>query len=345
VPRPLGSLWCISGDPAVLRYVARRVAGWVLMIVVATNLTYFLANWFLDPRANYLQLRPPRSPQQIDRALAQYDLSPATPLLVRWWHWLSNIVLHWNWGYSPVGESVNGQIAFRIGVSAQLVLLATILSTVIGIALAVYTAARQYRLADRLTQTLSIITLNIPVAVASLVVVLLAIALNRSLGTTLFFVAGSQSPTVTGFWPLVLDRLRHLAPPTIALTVISYAGYHLLQRSLLLDNINADYVRMARATGLTRSAAIRRHGLRTSLIPVAASIAFTVPALFTGAVLTETIFGWEGMGRYFVTTISKNDVHGAVAVAAFGALMTAIGAILADLAVVVLDPRVRVSSS
>jgi peptide/nickel transport system permease protein len=200
-------------------------------------------------------------------------------------------------------------------------------------------------LADRLTQTLSIITLNIPVAVASLVVVLLAIALNRSLGTTLFFVAGSQSPTVTGFWPLVLDRLRHLAPPTIALTVISYAGYHLLQRSLLLDNINADYVRMARATGLTRSAAIRRHGLRTSLIPVAASIAFTVPALFTGAVLTETIFGWEGMGRYFVTTISKNDVHGAVAVAAFGALMTAIGAILADLAVVVLDPRVRVSSS
>jgi peptide/nickel transport system permease protein len=78
---------------------------------------------------------------------------------------------------------------------------------------------------------------------------------------------------------------------------------------------------------------------------VATSIAFTVPALFTGAVLTETIFAWEGMGRYFVTTISKNDVHGAVAVAAFGALMTAIGAILADLAVVVLDPRVRVRTS
>jgi peptide/nickel transport system permease protein len=315
------------------------------MVVVATNLTYFLANLFLDPRANYLQLRPPRSPEQIDRALAQYDLSPGTPLLGRWWQWLSNIVLHWNWGYSPVGEAVNDQIAFRIGVSAQLVLLSTILSTVIGIALAVYTAARQYRFADRFTQTLSIIALNIPVPVASLAVVLLAIALNRSLDSTLFFVAGSQSPTVNGFWPLVLDRLRHLALPTIALTVISYAGYHLLQRSLLLDTINADYVRMARAKGLTRSEAIRRHGLRTSLIPVATSIAFTIPALFTGAVLTETIFGWEGMGRYFVSTISKNDVHGVVAVAAFGALMTAVGAILADLAVVALDPRVRVSGS
>jgi peptide/nickel transport system permease protein len=315
------------------------------MIVLATNLTFFLASWFLDPRANYLQLRPPRTPEQIDRALARYDLSPATPLLERWWRWLAGIVLHGNWGYSPVGESVNAQIAFRIGVSAQLVLLSTILSTVIGIALAVSTAARQYGFADRFSQALSVVALNIPVPVAGLAVVLVAIAVNRSLGSTVLFVAGAQSPTATGFWPLVLDRLRHLALPTIALTMLSYAGYHLLQRSLLLDTVDADYVRMARAKGLTRSAAIRRHGLRASLIPVATSLAFTVPALFTGAVLTETIFAWEGMGRYFVTTISKNDVHGAVAVAAFGALMTAVGAILADLAVVALDPRVRVSGS
>ena len=329
----------------MLRYLLRRGAGWLLMIVVATNLTYFLANLFLDPRANYLQLRPPRTPEQIDQSLAQYNLSPETPLLERWWHWLSGIVLHWNWGYSPVGESVNEQIAFRIGVSAQLVLLSLILSTVIGISLGVYTAARQYRAADRFYQALSIITLNVPTVVASLAVVLLAISLNQSLGTTLLYVAGAQSPTVTGFWPLVVDRIQHLVLPTISLTVISYAGYHLLQRSLLLDTINSDYVRMARAKGLTRQAAIRRHGLRTSLIPVATSIAFAVPALFTGAVITETIFAWQGMGQYFTATISKNDIHGAVAVAAFGALMTAIGAILADIAVVALDPRVRVTGS
>jgi len=315
------------------------------MIVVATNLTYFLANLFLDPRANYLQLRPPRTPEEIDRSLAQYNLSPATPVLDRWWHWITDIVLHWNWGYSPVGDSVNTQIAFRIGVSAQLVLLATILSTIIGITLGVYTAARQYRFADRFHQGLSIITINVPTVVASLVVVLLAIMLNQSLGSTLLFVAGAQSPTVSGFWPLVLDRIQHLVLPTVSLTLTSYAGYHLLQRSLLLDNINTDYVRTARAKGLTRQEAIRRHGLRTSLIPVATSVAFAVPALFTGAVITETIFGWQGMGQYFTATISKNDVNGVVAVAAFGALMTAIGAILADIAVMVLDPRVRVTGS
>jgi peptide/nickel transport system permease protein len=313
------------------------------MIVVATNLTYFLANLFLDPRANYLQLRPPRTPEQIARSLAQYHLDPNTPLLQRWWDWISGIVLRWDWGYSPIGESVNTQIAFRIGVSAQLVVFSLVLSTSIGIALGVYTASRQYRFADRFHQGLSIITLNIPIVVASLVVVLLAIVLNQSLGSTLLYVAGAQSPTISGFWPTVVDRIQHLVLPTISLTMISYAGYHLLQRSLLLDNINSDYVRMARAKGLTRQVAIRRHGLRTSLIPVATSIAFAIPALFTGAVLTETIFAWQGMGQYLIQTISKNDVHGAVAVAAFGALMTAVGAILADIAVVVLDPRVRVT--
>jgi len=329
----------------VLRYLLKKTLGWLLMIVVATNLTYFLANSFLDPRANYLQLRPPRSPEQISRSLAQYNLSPDAPLLDRWWHWITGIVLHWDWGSSPVGESVNSQIAFRMGISAQLLLLSLILSTVIGVGLGVYTASRQYRFADRFHQGLSIAALNIHPAVAGLAVVLLAIALNQTLGTTLLFVAGAQSPTVSGFWPLVVDRIQHLVLPTLSLTVISYAGYHLLQRSLLLDNINSDYVRMARAKGLTRQEAIRRHGLRTSLIPVATSIAFAVPALFTGAVITETIFAWEGMGRYLVTTISKNDIHGVVAVAAFGALMTAIGAILADIAVVALDPRVRVTSS
>ncbi|HEX5347558.1 MAG TPA: ABC transporter permease [Pseudonocardiaceae bacterium] len=327
----------------MLRYLLRKSLGWLLMIVVATNLTYFLANFFLDPRTNYLQLRPPRTPEQVSRSLAQYNLSRDTPLLDRWWHWISGIVGHWDWGYSPVGESVNSQIGFRIGLSAQLMLGSLILSTLIGISLAVYTAARQYRFADRFYQGVSIIALNLPVVVVSLAVVLLAITFNQSVGATVLFVAGAQSPTVSGFWPLLLDRVRHLILPTISLTVISFAGYHLLQRALLLDNINSDYVRLARAKGLTRRSAIRRHGLRTSLIPVAISVAFAIPALFTGAVITETIFAWQGMGQYLVQTISKNDIHGAVAVAAFGALMTAIGAICADFAVVALDPRVRVS--
>jgi len=311
------------------------------MIVLAANLTYFLASAFLDPRSNYLQLRPQPSPEQVARSLAQYGLDPTVPVWQRWWEWLTGVLTRWDWGRSPVGDSVNAQIAYRIGVSAQLVILSLILATVIGVALGVWTATRQYHPSDRVAQGLSIITLNVPTVVGALAVVLAAISLNQALGGTLIYVAGASSPGVTGFWPTVVDRLQHLVLPTVTLTALSYAGYHLLQRSLLLDDVDADYVRTARAKGLTRRQAVRRHALRTTLIPVATSVAFAIPALFTGAVITETIFAWQGMGQYFIDTIGKNDVHGAVAVATFGAAMTALGAMLADIAVVALDPRVR----
>ncbi|MGO2063177.1 ABC transporter permease [Leucobacter sp. UCMA 4100] len=185
--------------------------------------------------------------------------------------------------------------------------------------------------------------MNVPIVVAAFAVVMLGIAINDAAGTRIFFVTGSSSTGVTGFFPVLIDTLQHLALPTIALVLVQYASIHFLQRSLLLDNISADYVRTARAKGLTKPQAIRRHALRTSLIPVATQVAFTIPTVFTGAVISEKIFGWNGMGSYFLDTIANNDIHGTVAIAAFGAVLTAIGALLADIAVVILDPRVRVS--
>jgi len=327
----------------LIKYLLRRLLGWVLMIVIATNITYFLAWLYLDPENNYVGRRPPLSADQIDNLLRPRNLSESVPLLERWWTWFSNILFHWNWGLSPTGESVNEQVAYRVWISAELVLGATIITTVLGIALGVYTASRQYKLADRIGQGTSIITMNIPTVVAGFALVLLAINFNNAVGTTVFYVVGSSSQGVEGFFPVLIDVLQHLTLPTLGLVLTGYAGIHFLQRSLLLDNIKADYVRTARAKGLTKQQAIRKHALRTSLIPVTTQVAFTIPAVFTGAVLTESIFNWNGMGRYFIQTLNNNDIHGVVAVAAFGALMTAIGAILADIAVVVLDPRVRVS--
>ena len=313
------------------------------MIVVATNVTYLLAWSFLNPRSNYVGRKPPLSPEQITNLLRPRNLDSTVPLIERWWTWITGIVLRWDWGVSPTGGSVNEQVAYRMWVSAELVLGATIIMTLLGIWIGVYTASRQYKLGDRIWQSVSIITMNINIIVAALAVVILAINFNNWVGTRVFFVTGSSSEGVTGFFPVIVDALQHLILPTIALVIIGYAQYHFLQRTLLLDNISADYVRTARAKGLTKQQAIRRHALRTSLIPVATQVAFSIPGIFTGAILTESIFAWQGMGRYFLTTINGNDVHGVVAVAAFGAVLTAIGALLADIAVVVLDPRVRVS--
>ncbi|GAB92473.1 ABC transporter permease [Gordonia rhizosphera] len=325
----------------MIGYLTKRIAGWAVLVFLATNLTYFLASWFLDPRSNYAQRKPPLPAQVVDTTLDSYNLNDKTPILERWWTWLEGVVVHWDWGATPVGTSVNAQIGFRLAASAQLIAGATVISTLLGIALGVYTALRQYRLSDRAWQFVSIVMFVVPVAVAGLAVVLLGITINQQVGHTVFLVSGSSSVDVHGFLPVLVDRIQHLILPTITLVVVSYAGLHMLQRSLLLDTINADYVRTARAKGLTRGVAVRRHALRTAIIPVAVGVAFAIPAVFTGAVITETIFGWEGMGRYFVTSINTNDVHGVVAVAAFGALVTAVGAILADVAVVSLDPRVR----
>ncbi|WEF22437.1 ABC transporter permease [Microbacterium maritypicum] len=327
----------------MIKYLLRRALGWLLMIVVATNLTFFLAWGFLDPRSNYVGRRPPLSPEQIDNVLIPRNLSDTVPLIERWWNWFSGILFRWDWGVSPTGQSVNEQVSYRMWVSAELVLGATIIAAALGIWLGVYTASRQYKLADRIGQATSIITMNVNIIVAGLAVVLLAISLNEWTGVRIFYVTGSSSPGVTGFFPVLVDTLQHLTLPTIALVIVGYAQYHFLQRSLLLDNINADYVRTARAKGLTKAQAVRKHALRTSLIPVATQVAFTIPTIFTGAILTERIFAWQGMGRYFLDTINNNDINGVVAVAAFGAVLTAIGAVLADIIVVVLDPRVRVS--
>lgn len=325
------------------RYIARKAFGWLAMIVVATNATFFLASWFLDPRSNYRDKRPRPSEEQVANALHPFGLDPEWSVVHRWWFWLRDVVLHFDWGHSPVGVRVNDELGYRVAVSAELVLVGTVLSMLIGIALGVHTASRQYGAADRVTQGISVVLYNIPSAVSALGLVGIAVWLNERIGHTVVHVAGASSVGVTGWWPTLLDRADHLLLPTLNLVVVGYASWHLTQRSLLLDTLNADFVRTARATGLTRAQAIRRHALRASLIPTATSVAFTIPAVFTGAIITETVFGWQGMGAYFTSTIAQNDVHGVVAVAAFGALMTAVGAILADLATVLLDPRVRVS--
>ncbi|MCQ9360145.1 ABC transporter permease, partial [Corynebacterium sp. 142RC1] len=125
--------------------------------------------------------------------------------------------------------------------------------------------------------------------------------------------------------------------------IMSWGGYQIAQRQYLLDSVNADFVRTARAKGLTRNQAIRRHALRVSFIPVAQSIAYTVPAIFTGGFFAEAIFAWPGIGLWSVQAIGAQDVNAAVATLAYGSFIFAVGAIIADIATTVVDPRVRIS--
>ena len=131
--------------------------------------------------------------------------------------------------------------------------------------------------------------------------------------------------------------------PTLTLTLTGVAYYSRIQRNLMLDTLGADYVRTARAKGLRKGKALSRHALRTALIPTGTYFAFSMATIFVGSAIVELVYGWHGMGNYGVTSIQQHDINGTVAVAAFAGLCVLVGAMLADIMVAVLDPRVRVS--
>lgn len=320
----------------MLSFVGRRLLNYTVMLFAATTLAYFLASSFLNPRTNYLQMRPRPPEASIDVSLNLANVNDKVPVVERYLVWLKKVALHWDWGLSPQGESVNAAIAYRAVVSAKLVLIATLLAVVIGVSLGVATAIRQYRLFDRVSGVVSAFFLVCPTFVLGLVIVLAGIRFNDAVGVRWFYVTGLGDG---GF----LDYLQHVALPTLTLTLVGYVGYHLTQRTYLLDTMNADYVRTARAKGVPKHLAIRRHALRTSLIPTAMGVVWSLTSVITGAVFTETIFAIDGAGKYFIDALTKNDINGSVAIAAMGGFTTCAGLLLADIVVAMLDPRIRIS--
>jgi peptide/nickel transport system permease protein len=320
----------------LLSFIGRRLLNYLVMLFAATTLAYFLASSFLNPRSNYVQMRPQPPEASIDASLDFANVNDKVPVVTRYGRWLEQVALHWNWGVSPQGESVNGAVAHRALVSAKLVTLATVLAVLLGVSIGVAAAIRQYRLFDRVSNAVSVFFLVCPTFVLALLLVLGGIRFNEAIGARWFFVTGLGD---AGF----LDYLQHIALPTVTLTLVGYVGYHLTQRTYLLDTMNADYVRTARAKGVPKNVAIRRHALRTSLIPTAIGVVWSLTSVITGSVFVETIFAIDGAGKYFVDALTKNDINGSVAIAAIGGCATCAGLLLADVVVALLDPRIRLS--
>ena len=327
----------------MFRYVLQRSLTYLVMVFITTTMGYFAAVITLQPALLEQEKIPRPTPEQIQRNFASLGLDPSKSAWDRYIEWLTNVVTKFDWGRSPNGAYVNEEFGQRVWVSFRLMIAATILTIVIGVALGVFTAARQYKLSDRVITGYSYLVYIIPAPVAYFLVQTAAIQINQSAGETIFYVTGISSPGVTGFWDTIIDLAEHYAVPTFCLTVLGWSAYQIAQRQYLLDNVNADFVRTARAKGLTRNQAITRHALRVSFIPVAQSIAYQVPAIFAGASFAETIFAWPGIGKWSIDAISQQDVNAATATLAYGSVLFAIGAIIADIATSIVDPRVRIS--
>jgi peptide/nickel transport system permease protein len=167
---------------------------------------------------------------------------------------------------------------------------------------------------------------------------------NVDIGGRPIHTIGSETPNLSGsFWIFRLDGFTHLILPTISLTLISFAGYIRYMRSATLEVMNADYIRTARAKGLKERVVVVRHGFRNALLPLATIIPADIAGIFGGAVITEKIFGWKGMGTIFITAVNKADFNSMMGYLVIISALAIAANIVSDLLYAALDPRIRVT--
>jgi len=322
------------------RYLLRKLAGHLILVLIAACVTYFLAATSLDPRSGFTGRNPAPSPSAVTAILNAYNLNPDTPVVVRFARWARG-VLHGDLGRTVAGGQVDDEFRRRVAVSVRLLVAATVLGSVGGVFLGAWSAARQYRAGDRAATLLSFFVLAMPVFVTAVTLQLWARDFNQALGFTVIEYIGEFSPDAKGTWAVLLSRLRHLLLPSVVLIIVEVALFSRYQRSTMLDVLDSDFLRTARAKGLSRRTAQIRHGLRIAVLPVVPLLVYNTLLVFTGAAFIEKIFGWHGMGEWLIDSITTDDVNAVAAVGLFTAVLVLIAGLLSDLLYAALDPRVR----
>jgi peptide/nickel transport system permease protein len=312
---------------------------YLVLLILASFLTFTVTSLTFHPLDN-LEHRHPRPPQSvIDAKRAELRLNE--PIPIRYGHWISGVA-HGDFGNTVTGEPVTSELGRRIGVSLRLLIIGSVIGAVIGVLIGAANAIRQYKFSDYLSTVLSLLILSTPVFLVAMLLKYGALDLNAAAGRHLLLYTGETSADqVNGLWSQFADRLQHLILPTLSLALGSIAAYSRYQRNAMLDVLGSDFIRTARAKGLTRRKALFKHGLRTALIPMATLFAYGFGTLIAGALFTEKIFGWHGMGEWIVDGIDQQDTNIVVAITAFTGLVILLSGLLSDIIYAVLDPRVR----
>jgi peptide/nickel transport system permease protein len=325
------------------KFLLRRFANYLVLVAVATALGFFLAAASLNPRANFEGRNPPPPPASVDAKLNALNANDKTPIPVRFGRW-AKAAVRGDLGRTIYNQPVKAEMWRRMGVSLRLLLIGAVLGSALGVAVGVIGAVKQYQAADYTATVLSFLVLSIPVFLLAVLLKVGALNVNRAAGHTIFYYTGEATPGLEGgFGARSVDRFQHFILPTLSLVLGQVAFYSRYQRNAMLDVLGSDFLRTAQAKGLRRRTALVRHGLRTALIPMATFFAYEFGLLLTGATFTEKIFGWHGMGEWFIDSVRSNDVNAVVAVNLFAAVLVLIAGLLADVAYAALDPRVRVS--
>ncbi len=318
-------------------YLIRRLLQVIpTLLVISLILFGLLALKPGDPIDEMRRGNPGFTQDDYDRLREFYGLDK--PWYVQYWRWLGR-VLRGDFGISRQFGRPAASYIFRYRFPNTLLLsgLSLLLAFIVSVPTGALSAIRQHSAFDYSVTVVNFIGVSIPIFWFGIMLIYIFAVRFRG-----FLPAGGlATPGVVGGWPVFVDRLRHLILPVIALSSLQLAQWTRFMRSSMLEVIKLDYIVTARAKGLSEPVIISRHALRNSILPLITLIGLNVPLLFSGAILTETVFNWPGMGRAVFDAILVNDFNVAMVSLMFISLLVLAFNLLADLAYALADPRVR----
>jgi peptide/nickel transport system permease protein len=318
------------------RYIIRRLLVMIPLVFGVTFLTFALINLIPGSPVTNLRSNPKVRPADVARLQEQLGLNRPWP--ERYVAWLGDLAR------GDLGRSMHNQVPVRDRIFAVLpntLLLTTsalIFSLVVAVPLGVYAADRHRTWFDRVTNVSNVALFAIPNAwLAIMLIVLFSLRFHQW---------GLPSLPATGVVDTrhggdLVDRIRHLILPMVSLGLIQVGIWASYIRSSMLEALHQDYMRTARAKGLSHRAMLYGHAFRNAFLPLVTLIGLSLPALFGGAVLTETVFAWNGMGLLTLQAVDQRDYTMIMGTTLIFAVLTMVANLIADVAYAVLDPRIR----
>ncbi|QIE56066.1 ABC transporter permease [Pikeienuella piscinae] len=312
------------------RFLIRRLGHSLVLLVLVSIVGFAVLNLAPGGPLSQFALAPGMSQADLDRIAAQMGLD--RPLIVQYFDWFWRLFIG-DWGESfRDGVPVLHVIGRHLFATLLLMVSSTVISVGFGTIVGVIGATRRYSLFDYSATVLAMIALSIPTFWFGLVsIYVFALELG-------WLPAGNMYTIGDGS---VYDYAIHLIMPSFVLALVNVAIWSRYMRSSMLDVIDQDYVRTARAKGLPRGRVLYGHVIRNALIPMITLAGLQLPTLLSGALVTETVFTWPGMGRLFLDSLGYQDYPVVMGLLMFSAILVLIGNLVADLLVAVADPRIR----
>jgi peptide/nickel transport system permease protein len=323
----------------MLIHILKRLAVSILLLIVMSFFTFWLMHSTPGSFFDSLKLNPQISADTIAAYETMYHLKD--PFIVQYAHWLGNI-FRGEFGYSfyynvPVADILGS----RLWNTFILSLASLVLTWGIGIPLGVWAALRHGRLADGIMSLVSFAAFSVP---SFFLAMLLLYGISQ---WGLLPLGGMHSP---GYEDLswggkIIDVLKHLAVPAVVLSLASIASLQRLMRGNMLGTLRQQYILAARAKGLPEDKVVYRHALRNAFNPMVTLLGYEFAALLSGAALVEVVCSWPGLGTLMLTAVRSKDVYVVMAAMLMGGVLLLLGNLLADILLVLVDPRIRHGNS